>query len=142
MHQWYWTWPILWKLISRQFQLVRISYQKLDFHRISRFSAVFIRVLKQEPEPGTTDFFSGPEFLGKCCSFPRILKILIYFTKSLFRFSFFRSNQKNPKWPFRSNNYPVKWSFQSFDRNGHLSESSNNLFGQWWKKWWNFTQNK
>jgi hypothetical protein len=33
----------LWKkLISRHFQLVRISYQKLDFHGISRFSAVFI----------------------------------------------------------------------------------------------------
>jgi hypothetical protein len=30
------------KIISRHFQLVRISYQKLDFHRISRFSAVFI----------------------------------------------------------------------------------------------------
>jgi hypothetical protein len=30
------------KIISRHFQLVRISYQKLDFHRISRFSAVFM----------------------------------------------------------------------------------------------------
>jgi hypothetical protein len=30
------------KIISRHFQLVRISYQKLDFHGISRFSAVFI----------------------------------------------------------------------------------------------------
>jgi hypothetical protein len=30
------------KIISRHFQIVRISYQKLDFHRISRFSAVFI----------------------------------------------------------------------------------------------------
>jgi hypothetical protein len=33
----------LWKkIISRHFQLVRISYQKLDFYIISRFSAVFI----------------------------------------------------------------------------------------------------
>jgi hypothetical protein len=30
------------KIISRHFQLGRISYQKLDFQRISRFSAVFI----------------------------------------------------------------------------------------------------
>jgi hypothetical protein len=30
------------KIISRHFQLVRISYQKLDFHGSSRFSAVFI----------------------------------------------------------------------------------------------------
>jgi hypothetical protein len=30
------------KIIYRHFQLVRISYQKLDFHIISRFSAVFI----------------------------------------------------------------------------------------------------
>jgi hypothetical protein len=30
------------EIISRQFQLVRISYQRLDFHGISRFSAVFI----------------------------------------------------------------------------------------------------
>jgi hypothetical protein len=30
------------KIISRHFQLVRISYQKLDFHGVSRFSAVFI----------------------------------------------------------------------------------------------------
>jgi hypothetical protein len=30
------------KIISRHFQLVKISYQKLYFHRISPFSAVFI----------------------------------------------------------------------------------------------------
>jgi hypothetical protein len=30
------------KIISRPFQFVRISYQKLDFHGIGRFSAVFI----------------------------------------------------------------------------------------------------
>jgi hypothetical protein len=30
------------KIISRYFQLVRISYQKLDVHGISRFSAVYI----------------------------------------------------------------------------------------------------
>jgi hypothetical protein len=30
------------KIISRYFQLVKISYQKLDFRRISRFSAVVI----------------------------------------------------------------------------------------------------
>jgi hypothetical protein len=30
------------KIISRHFQLVRISYQKLDFHGVSRFFAVFI----------------------------------------------------------------------------------------------------
>jgi hypothetical protein len=30
------------KIISRHFQLVRISYQKLDFHRISLFAADFI----------------------------------------------------------------------------------------------------
>jgi hypothetical protein len=30
------------RIISRHFQLVRISYQKLDFHGISRFSSVFI----------------------------------------------------------------------------------------------------
>jgi hypothetical protein len=30
------------KYTHRHFQLVRISYQKLDFHGISRFSAVFI----------------------------------------------------------------------------------------------------
>jgi hypothetical protein len=28
------------KIISRHFQLVRISYKELDFHGISRFSAV------------------------------------------------------------------------------------------------------
>jgi hypothetical protein len=28
------------KIISRHFQLVRISYQKLDFHGIGRFSSV------------------------------------------------------------------------------------------------------
>jgi hypothetical protein len=30
------------KIISKHCQLVRISYQNLDFHGISRFSAVFI----------------------------------------------------------------------------------------------------
>jgi hypothetical protein len=30
------------KIMARYSQLVRISYQKLDFHGISRFSAVFI----------------------------------------------------------------------------------------------------
>jgi hypothetical protein len=30
------------KIISRHFQLVRISYQKLDFHGVNCFSAVFI----------------------------------------------------------------------------------------------------
>jgi hypothetical protein len=34
-HQWYLTWPI-----QEFMEIVRISYQKLDFHGISRFSAV------------------------------------------------------------------------------------------------------
>jgi uncharacterized membrane protein len=33
------------KIISRHFQLVRISYQNLDFHGISRFSAALSSII-------------------------------------------------------------------------------------------------
>jgi hypothetical protein len=60
------------KIISRHFQLVRISYQKLYFHRISRFSAVFIinNLNASKYKSGTMN------------------------TKSLFRLSFNRSDKK------------------------------------------------
>jgi hypothetical protein len=62
------------KITSRHFQLVRISYQKLDFHGISRFSAVFIinNLNAWRYNSGTMN------------------------TKSLFRLSFNRSDKKNP----------------------------------------------
>jgi hypothetical protein len=33
------------KINSKHFQLVRLSYQKLDYHGISRFSAVFVIII-------------------------------------------------------------------------------------------------
>jgi hypothetical protein len=62
------------KIISRHFQLVRISYQKLDFHRISLFDAVFIinNLNASRYKSGTMN------------------------TKSLFRLSFADSTKKTP----------------------------------------------
>jgi hypothetical protein len=60
------------KIISRHIQLVGISYRKLYFHRISRFSAVFIinNLNASKYKSGTMN------------------------TKSLFRLSFNRSDKK------------------------------------------------
>jgi hypothetical protein len=62
------------KIMFRDFQLVRISYQKLDFHGISSFSDVFIinNLNAWRYKSGTM------------------------YTKNLFRLSFIRSDKKTP----------------------------------------------
>jgi hypothetical protein len=68
------------KIFSRHFQLVRVSYQKLDFHGISRFSAVFIINTLN-----AWRYNSGTMY-----------------AKSLFRLSFNRSDKKTPTLAFQN----------------------------------------